>query len=124
LDRELDEARKNLKSEVSEHGILRASIGVICDDLKVAQTKRTSLLAACVIDITAWAGALERDAFHAGINHSFAIAHSHFGETISLEAMSLGYAPGYDKKELEELEEVVIPLSRDLEGRIQDVVLP
>jgi hypothetical protein len=67
---------------------------------------------------------LERDALHAGINHSFAISHSHYGETISLEAMSLGYAPGYDEKELEELEEAVIPLSRDLAVRIQDVVLP
>jgi hypothetical protein len=69
------------------------------------------------------ASALERDAFHAGINRSFAIAHSHYGKTISLEAMSLGYAPGYYKKELEELEEVVVPLSQDLAGRIQDVVL-
>jgi hypothetical protein len=38
--------------------------------------------------------------------------------------MSLGYAPDYDEKELEELEEAVVPLSRDLAGRIQDVVLP
>jgi hypothetical protein len=53
LDRELDEVRKNLESEVNEHGILCAAIGVICDDLKVAQTERTSLLAACVIDIIA-----------------------------------------------------------------------
>jgi hypothetical protein len=36
LDRELDEVRKNLKAEVSEHDILRAAIGVICDDLEVA----------------------------------------------------------------------------------------
>jgi hypothetical protein len=76
------------------------------------------------IDITAQAGALKRDAFHAGINRSFAIAHSHYGETISLEAMSLGYVPGCDEKELEELEEAVVPLSRDLLGRIQDVVHP
>jgi hypothetical protein len=31
------------------------------------------------------------------------IACSHYRETISLEAMSLGYVPGYDEKELEEL---------------------
>jgi hypothetical protein len=54
---------------------------------------------------------LERDTFHAGINKSFMIARSHYGETISLEAMSLGYAPGYDEKELEELEEAIVPLS-------------
>jgi hypothetical protein len=38
--------------------------------------------------------------------------------------MSLGYVVGYNDKELEELEEVVVPLSRDLAGRIHDVVLP
>jgi hypothetical protein len=35
--------------------------------------------------------------------------------------MSLRYMPGYDKKELED---AVVPLSRDLAGRIQDMVLP
>jgi hypothetical protein len=34
--------------------------------------------------------------------------------------MRLGYAPGYDEKELEELEKAVVPLSRDMAGRIQD----
>jgi hypothetical protein len=57
------------------------------------------------------ASTLERDAFLAGINRSFAIARSHYGETISLEAMSLGYMPGYDEKELKELEKAVVPLS-------------
>jgi hypothetical protein len=38
--------------------------------------------------------------------------------------MSLGYVPGYDKKELEELEKVVVPYSQDLAGRIKDIFLP
>jgi hypothetical protein len=38
--------------------------------------------------------------------------------------MSLGYAFGYDEKEIEELEKVVVPLSKDLVGRIKDIVLP
>jgi hypothetical protein len=38
--------------------------------------------------------------------------------------MRLGYAPGYDEKELEELEKVVVPLSQDLAGRIQDEFSP
>jgi hypothetical protein len=38
--------------------------------------------------------------------------------------MSLGYALVYDEKELEELEMAVVPLSQDLAGRIQDIVLP
>jgi hypothetical protein len=107
VDKELDEARKSLKAEVSEHGTLRAAIGVVCDDLEVAQTKGTSSLAARVIKITARACVLERDAFHAGINRSFMITRSHYGETFSLEAN----APGYDEKELEELVEAVVPLS-------------
>jgi hypothetical protein len=123
LDRELDEARKNHEVEVNKHDILRAAIGVVCDDLEVAHTEGASSLVARVIDITARSGTLERDAFHADINRSFVIARSHYGETISLEVMSLRYAPNYDEKELEELEEVVVPLSRDLAGRIQYVVL-
>jgi hypothetical protein len=71
LDREHDEARKNLEAEVGEHGILRAAIGVVYDNLIVAQTEGTSSLVACVVDITARVGALERDAFHASINYSF-----------------------------------------------------
>jgi hypothetical protein len=37
--------------------------------------------------------------------------------------MSLGYVPGYDEKELEELEKAVVSLSWDLAGKIQDIVL-
>jgi hypothetical protein len=48
------------------------------------------------------------------------ITHPHYGQTISLEAMSLGYTLGYDEKELEELEKAVVPLSQDLAGKIQD----
>jgi hypothetical protein len=124
LDKELDKVRKSLEAEVSEHGILCAAIGVVCDDLKVAQMEGTSSLVARIVDIMARVGALERDSFHASINYSFVIVRSHYGETISLEVMSLGYAPGYDEKELEEMEEAVVPLSQDLAGRIQDVVLP
>jgi hypothetical protein len=38
--------------------------------------------------------------------------------------MSLGYTPGYDEKELEELEKAMFLLSQDLAGRIKDRVLP
>jgi hypothetical protein len=47
------------------------------------------------------------------------VSRSHYGETINLEAMSLGYMPDYNEKELEELEKLVVPLSLDLAGRIQ-----
>jgi hypothetical protein len=48
--------------ENDKHGLLRATIGVICDDLKVVQAEGTSLLVACVVEIIAWARALERNA--------------------------------------------------------------
>jgi hypothetical protein len=47
------------------------------------------------------------------------VSRSHYGKTINLEAMSLGYVPDYNEKELEELEKLVVPLSLDLAGRIQ-----
>jgi hypothetical protein len=46
---------------------------------------------------------------------------SHYGDTIELKAMSLGYMPGYEDKELET---VVAPLSQDLAGRIENIALP
>jgi hypothetical protein len=49
--------------------------------------------------------------FHPSLPWICGIARSHYGETISLEAMSLGYASGYDEKEIEELEKAVVPLS-------------
>ena len=39
------------------------------------------------------------------------IACSHYGDNIDLEAMSHGYAPGYEVHELEEMETTVAPLS-------------
>ena len=38
------------------------------------------------------------------------IAHSHYGDNIDLEAMSHGYAPGYEVHELEEMKAAVAPL--------------
>jgi hypothetical protein len=45
-------------------------------------------------------------------------------ETINLEAMSQGYTPGNETKELEEMEDDVAPLSQDLANKIADAVLP
>jgi hypothetical protein len=67
---------------------------------------------------------LERSAFQAGIHCSFAIARSHYAETINLEAMSLGYAPGYEVNELEKIEDDEASLSQDLVNRTADTVLP
>ena len=46
------------------------------------------------------------------------------GDIIDLEAMSHGYAPGYEVHELEEMEMKVAPLSQDLADMIEGIVLP
>ena len=67
---------------------------------------------------------LEWNALHAGVNQAFAIALSHYADSIDMETMSLGFTPGYEAHELDEIETVVAPLSQDLANRIEDIVLP
>ena len=67
---------------------------------------------------------LERNTLHVGVHQSFTIAHSHYGDSIDLEAMSHGFAPGYEAHEVEEMETVVAPLSQDLADRLESIVLP
>ena len=38
--------------------------------------------------------------------------------------MSLGFAPGYEASELDEIEKVVTPTVRNLADRMKDIVLP
>ena len=97
---------------------------MVCDDLEVVQLEGTSSLAAHAIEITARVRQLERNALHTGVNQSFVIARSHYGDNIDLEAMSHGYALGYEVHELVEMEMAVAPLSQDLADRIEDIVLP
>jgi hypothetical protein len=110
--------------ESDEHNMLCAAIVVICGDLEVAQAEGTSSLAARVIEVTARAHALKRNTLHTGVLRSFVIARSHYGDNIDLDMMSLGYVPGYDDRELEEIETAVAPLAQDLLNMIEDVVLP
>ena len=69
------------------------------------------MLAAHAIKIMARLRQLERNALRVGVNQSFMIAHSHYGDNIDLEVMSHGYTPGYEVHELEEMETAVAPLS-------------
>ena len=110
--------------ESDELSILSTTLGVVCDDLEVVRSEGTSSLVARAIEITARVRQLERNALRAGVNQSFAIAHSHYGDSIDLEVMSHGYAPGYEVHELEEMETAVAPLSQDLADRIEGIVLP
>ena len=104
--------RRNLQAKSDELGILSATLGVVYDDLEVVRSEGTSSLMAHAIEITAWVRQLERNALRARVNQSFAIARSHYGDNIDLEAMSHGYALGYEVHELEEMETAVGPFRR------------
>ena len=107
-----------------ELGILGAALGVVCDDLEVVRSEGTSSLVDRAVEIMARVRQLERNALRAGVNQSFAIARCHYGESINLEMMSHGCAPGYEVYELEEMEAVVAPLSQNLANKIKSIVLP
>ena len=119
----LTEAR-NLQAESDELGILSTTLRVVCNDLEVVWSEGTSLLMACAVEITVWVCQLERNALCAEVKQSFAIARSHYGDSIYLETMSHSFMPGYEVHELEEMEAVVAPLSQDLVDRIEGIVLP
>ena len=38
--------------------------------------------------------------------------------------MCLGFAPSYENYELDEIEKAVTPITRNLAGRMKDIVLP
>jgi hypothetical protein len=61
---------------------------------------------------------LKRNTLCVGVLRSFVIARSHYGDSIDLDTMSLGYAPGYEDEELEEIKTEVAPLTHDLSSRI------
>ena len=66
----------------------------------------------------------QQEALRSGITQAFAIASSHYDESIDLEAMSLCFAPSYEASELDEIEAVVSPLAQNLASRVEDIVLP
>jgi len=124
LGTELAEVRGILQAESDEHDLLHAAVGVVFDDLGVVRSEETRSLAAHAMDITAWVRQLEENAFHAEITQAFAVAHSHYVDSIDLATMSLGFAPGYEASELDDIEMAVTPLARNLADRVQDIVLP
>ena len=97
---------------------------MVYDDLDVVRSEGTSSLMACAIKIMAQVRQLERNAIRVGVNQSFMIACSRYGDNIDMEAMSHGYAPGYEVHELEEMETMVALLSLGLADRIEGIILP
>ena len=122
---ELAKTRGIFQAESNEHDLLRTTVEVVFDDQEVARPEGTgSLVASAAIDIMAWVRQLEEDAFHAGITQAFAVARSHYDQEINLESMSLGFTPGYENSELDEIEKVVTPIAQNLADRLKDIVLP
>ena len=97
---------------------------MVCDDLEVVRSEGTSSLVACAIEIMARVRQLKMKALRARVNQSFAIARSHYGDNIDLEAMRHVYAPIYEVHKLEEMETAVAPLSQDSTDRMEGMVLP
>ena len=124
LGTELAEVRGILQAESDEHDLLRAVVGVVFDDLGVARPEETGSLAARAADITAWVRQLEENTFHVRITQAFVVARSHYDQEINLEVMSLGFAPGYEASELDEIENAVTPIAQNLADRMKDIVLP
>jgi len=58
------------------------------------------------------------------ITQAFAIARSHYMDSIDLETMSLGVTLGYEASELDEKETAVAPLVQNLADKVEDIVLP
>jgi len=90
----------------------------------VAWPEETGSLAARAVDITARVRQLEENAFNAEITQAFAVARSHYDREIDLEIMSLGFVPGYEASELDEIKMAMTPIARNLVNRIKDIVLP
>ena len=84
----------------------------------------TSSLAACAVDITARVHQLKREALRSGITQAFAIARSHYTDSIDLETMSLLFALGYEASELDEIEKAVAPIVWNLANKVEEIVLP
>ena len=97
---------------------------MVCNDLEVVRSEGTSSLMAHAIEITAWVRQLERNGLCAGVDQSFMIARSHYGDNINLETMSHGFMPGYEVHELEEMEAAMAPLSQDRVNKIEGIILP
>ena len=76
------------------------------------------------VDITARVRQLQREALLSRITQAFAIARSHYTDSIDLETMSLGFAPGNEASELDEIEKVVASIARNLADKVEDIVLP
>jgi len=115
LRADLAEVRGLLQAECDEYDRLSLAVLAVCDNLQVAQEEGTSSLATRAAGITARVGQLEESAFHVGITQAFTVSHAHYEKEINLEVMSEGFPPTYEDDELDAIEKVVAPLTKNLE---------
>ena len=90
----------------------------------MVQAEGTSSLVAHATGIMARVRQLEKEALRSGITQTFTVAHSHYDDNINFEAMSLGFALGYEPSELDDIEAMVTPFAKTLASKIEDMVLP
>ncbi|XP_066375270.1 uncharacterized protein [Miscanthus floridulus] len=120
LGTELAEVWGILQAESDEQDLLRVAIEVVFDDLGVARPEEIGSLTAHAVDIMARVRQLEKNPFHSRITQAFDVARSHYDQEVNLEAMSLGFAPGYENSELNEIEKAVTPIAWNLANRLKD----
>ena len=89
------------------------------------QPEGTSSLAACAaVDITVRVRQLKWEAFCSRITQAFAIASSHYTDSIDSNTMSLSFVPSYEASELDEIEKAVAPVAQNLADKVEEIVLP
>jgi hypothetical protein len=116
--------KETLQKETVAYDNKHIAANLVYHDLGVPQPPEMISLAARITLISDRVQELERGALQVCINRTFAIARSYYAESINLEVMTQGYAPGYEDEELEKMEDDVAPLSQDLANKIANVVLP
>jgi hypothetical protein len=109
LEKELGEMKTTLLKESDEHDTLWISVKLVLNDFEMTPKAGMRSLAVQVVNVTDRACGMAKRALHLSMQRSFAIAHSHY-ENIDLQAMSQGFAPGYDDAKLDQIEEEVAPL--------------
>ena len=71
-----------------------------------------------------WVRQLEGEALCSGITQAFAIARSHYADSIDLETMSLGFMPDFQAFKLDEIEKAVALVAWNLADKVEEIVLP
>jgi hypothetical protein len=97
-------------------------IGLVLDNFGMTSEEGMSSLAAQVINVIDRACEMAKWALRLGMQRSFTTVHSHY-KNIDLQAISQGFAPGYDDVELDQIEEKVAPIAQVLAVSMEEEVV-